>query len=109
MELPVLEDKTMLENSSENLPEPPLYHSLNKNGLQDETEFFSLEVSEIQGEPHESDNDQLPVRDNYHNFDDEEVELFNRIVMDEGSSTTDSNENLLHEESDSDTNTTVGK
>jgi hypothetical protein len=99
----------MLENSSENLPEPPLYHSLNKNGLQDETEFFSLEVSEIQGEPHESDNDQLPVRDNYHNFDDEEVELFNRIDMDEGSSTTDSNENLLHEESDSDTNSTVGK
>lgn len=95
----------MLENYSEHLPEPPLYHSLNENDLQDETEFFSLEVSEIQGEPHESDNDQLPIR--YHNLDDEEVELFNSIVMNDDSSTTDSGENLLHEESDSDT--TVGK
>jgi hypothetical protein len=85
-------------NKITQMHEPPLYHSLNKNDLQDETEFFSLEVSEIQGEAHESDNDQLPVRDNYHNLDDEEVELFNSIIMGDGSSTTDSNENLFHED-----------
>lgn len=46
MELAVLEDDSMLSNSSEHLPEPQVNPSLNENNdLQEDTEFLSVKVS----------------------------------------------------------------